>query len=163
MKKSSKKSQKKRTAKPAVSAEQTKIESRRRFLRFTRNGIIAIPVIAGVGYLSVKSVEATICEADLSKVGQGKPSIVQIHDPQCPLCKRLQRQSRKALKSFDDDDYTFLVANITTQEGGNFAASYGVPHVTLLLFNAAGQMVQVVRGPSDIESLRTIFTAHLNG
>lgn len=164
MKKQPKKLRKKRVGKPidpAAVAEKVKIQGRRRFLRFVRNGAISLPVLAGVGYFSVQSVQASICEADLTKIGQGKPSIVQVHDPQCPLCRTLQRQTRKALKSFDSDSFTFLVANIKTLDGSSFAARYGVPHVTLLLFDASGEMVQIVRGPSDTDSLRTIFEAHL--
>ncbi|MCK0103022.1 thioredoxin family protein [Pseudohalocynthiibacter sp. F2068] len=164
MKRQPKKPRKKRSGgqvNPALIAEKARIEGRRRFLRFIRNGAIALPVFAGVVFFSVQSVQATICEADLTKVGQGKPSIVQIHDPQCSLCQTLQRQIRKALKSFDSDDFTFLVANIKTSDGSAFAARYGVPHVTLLLFDARGEMVQIVRGPSDTDSLRTIFEAHL--
>lgn len=164
MKKQARKSQKKRNnakADPVAIAAANKQESRRRFLRFARNGAIMLPVIAGAGYFSVSSVQATICEADLTKIGQGKPSIVQIHDPQCALCRTLQRQSRKALKTFDEENYTFLVANIKTIEGSTLAAQYGVPHVTLLLFDADGKMVQVVRGPSDTDSLRSIFDTHL--
>lgn len=153
----------KRAANPtgAEAAAQKKLESRRRFLRLARNGAIALPVLIGGTVFSVRSVQATICEADLTKIGKGKPSIVQIHDPNCNLCRTLQRQARKALKSFDDEAMTFLVADINTVKGGAFAARYGVPHVTLLLFDAKGEMVEVVRGPSDIESLRTIFDAHL--
>ena len=148
-------------ADPARIAEEAKVESRRRFLRLMRNVAIGLPVVAGATVFSVRSVQATICEADLTKIGKGKPAIVQIHDPQCSLCQQLQRQARKALKSFDDEAVTFLVANIHTAEGGALAARYGVPHVTLLLFDAEGEMVQVVRGPSDKDSLRQIFDAHL--
>ena len=122
--------------------------------------MMALPVLAGAGYFSVQSVQATICEADLTKIGDGKLSVVQIHDPQCQLCQTLQRQTRKALKSFDDDEFTFLVANVKTLSGSTFAAKYGVPHVTLLLFDRRGKMVQIVRGPSDAESLRNILEAH---
>ena len=164
MKKNRKKQSAKRAATksdPAIQAEQAKSESRRRFLRLARNGAIALPVLVGATVFSVKSVQATMCEADLTKIGQGKPSVVQIHDPNCSLCQTLQRQTRKALKSFDDGDVTFLVADINTLEGGALAARYGVPHVTLLLFDPAGEMVQVVRGPSDTDRLRTIIGAHL--
>lgn len=146
---------------PAMVAKHAKVEGRRRFLRFVRNAAISLPVVAGIGYFSVQSVEATICEADLTKIGHGKPSIVQIHDPQCPSCLQLQRQTRKALKSFESDAFTFLVANIKTLDGKLLAARYGVPHITLLLFDANGEMVQIVRGPSDTDSLRSIFAAHL--
>ncbi|WP_306115277.1 MULTISPECIES: thioredoxin family protein [unclassified Roseovarius] len=164
MKKQRKKPQSKRAPKqadPAVEAETARSESRRKFLRLARNTAIALPVLVGATVFSVQSVQATICEADLTKIGKGKPSVVQVHDPNCSLCQQLQRQTRKALKSFDDEAVTFLVADINTAEGGAFAARFGVPHVTLLLFDGDGEMVQIVRGPSDTDSLREIIGAHL--
>lgn len=146
---------------PTVAVEKARSESRRKFLRLARNTAIALPVLAGATVFSVQSVQATICEADLTKIGKGKPSVVQVHDPNCSLCQQLQRQTRKALKSFDDEAVTFLVADINTAEGGAFAARYGVPHVTLLLFDGTGEMMQVVSGPSDADTLRRIIGAHL--
>lgn len=163
MKKQRRKQQSKRGSKQVKPVAQAPSESRRNFLRLARNVAIALPVLVGATVFSVQSVQATICEADLSKIGKGKPSVVQVHDPNCSLCQQLQRQTRKALKSFDDDAVTFLVADINTAEGGAFAARFGVPHVTLLLFDGAGEMVQVVRGPSDTDSLRQIIGAHLEG
>ena len=164
MKKNRKKPSPKRSAKPAdakTTAEKETLEGRRRFLRLARNAAIALPVLVGGTVFSVRSVQATICEADLTKIGKGKPSVVQIHDPNCSLCRTLQSQTRKALKSFDDEAITFLVADINTVKGGAFAARYGVPHVTLLLFDPRGEMVQIVRGPSDTDSLRNILDAYL--
>ena len=127
VKKQRKKPQSKRAPKqadPAVEAETARSESRRKFLRLARNTAIALPVLVGATVFSVQSVQATICEADLTKIGKGKPSVVQVHDPNCSLCQQLQRQTRKALKSFDDEAVTFLVADINTAEGGAFAARF---------------------------------------
>jgi hypothetical protein len=33
--------------------------------------------------------------------------------------------------------------------------------VTLLLFDAKGEMVEIVKGPTDIDTLRRAFDAHL--
>ncbi|MEM7441503.1 MAG: thioredoxin family protein [Pseudomonadota bacterium] len=137
------------------------IPDRRRFLRLARNAAIAVPVVGVAGFFSVRSVQATICEADLTKIGQGKPAIVQIHDPGCQLCRTLQKQTRRALRAYEDHSFTFLVANITTAEGGELAARYGVPHVTLLLFDGDGKMVQVVRGPTDSGTLEAELKAHM--
>jgi hypothetical protein len=136
-------------------------QRKRKTLRLLRNLAIATPIVGVAGFFSVKSVQATICEADLTKVGQGVPSIVQIHDPNCQLCTRLQKQTRRALRSFDGDSHHFLVANIKTEDGGAFAARYGVPHVTLLLFDKRGKMTQVVRGPINQDALENIITAHM--
>ncbi|MFT7060593.1 MAG: thioredoxin-like negative regulator of GroEL [Pseudorhodobacter sp.] len=135
-----------------------KAASRRSFLR---NAAIALPVFAATGFFSVRYVQAKVNEADLTRIGQGTPTVVQIHDPQCVLCRTLQRQTRSALKAFEKDAVTFLVANIKTDDGRVLAAKYNVPHVTLLLFDAKGEMMQIVRGPSDTDSLRTILEAHV--
>lgn len=146
---------------PALAVAQAKQESRRRFLRLARNGAIALPVLGAAGVFSVRAVQATVAESDLSRVGQGTPAIVQIHDPQCPLCQQLQRQTRRALRGFDRDAAVFLVANIASAEGSAFAAQFGVPHVTLLLFDADGVMQQVVRGPIERDALDDILATHL--
>lgn len=150
-----------RTKANAAVAEPSKTLDRRDLLRHARNAAIALPVLGVAGYFSVQSVQATICEADLSKIGNGRPAIVQIHDPSCQLCTTLQRQSRKVLRNFEDGTYEFLVANIKTADGGAFAAKYGVPHVTLLLFDERGEMVQVVRGPTTPDNLERVFSGHL--
>lgn len=164
MKKQRKRSQPKHhdtEAELAAIAVREKADSRRRFLRIARNGAIALPFAAGIGFFTVQSTLASMCEGDLSQIGQGKPTIVQIHDPQCSLCRALQGQTRRALKDFDDDAFTYLVANIKTSEGRALATEYRVPHVTLLLFDARGKMVEIVRGPTDMDNLRNVFQGHL--
>ena len=47
--------------------------------------VFEIPLTAG------EYVEATIREGDLSQIGNGTPTVVQIHDPQCPRCVALVR------------------------------------------------------------------------
>lgn len=164
MKKQRKRTQPKRhnvEAELAAIAVREKADSRRRFLRMARNGAIALPFAAGIGFFTVQSTLASMCEGDLSRIGQGKPAIVQIHDPQCNLCRTLQAQTRRALKYFEDDAFTYLVANINTSEGRAFAAEHRVPHVTLLLFDAGGRMVEIVRGPTELANLRNVFQEHL--
>ena len=158
MKKKHKKAAKKQTSAPSNTPRPQK--SRRDVMKLMRMGAIALPVLGITGYLSVTAVQATISEADLSKIGGGTLAVVQIHDPQCPLCKTLQRQTRNALKSFDDDEFNFLVANIKKPSGAEFAAKYGAPHVTLLLFDRRGEMVQIVRGPIESDRLDAILQAH---
>ena len=58
----------------------------------------------GGGWYLVSEVRATIAEQDLSRIGNGIPAVVQIHDPQCPRCLALQRETRKAMSGFADDE-----------------------------------------------------------
>lgn len=164
-----KKSKKPQTARKAKLAPQPKSDvgsadaGRRRFLRLARNSAIALPLLAGAGWLGTRAVQATVQEADLSRIGQGIPAVVQIHDPGCALCRTLQGQTRDALDAYTDEQVTYLVADVNTQPGRLMAATHNVPHVTLLLFNGAGRMVQVVRGPTEDTTLEAAFATLIDG
>ena len=119
-------------------------------------------VVAGVGTAFAMDFRNKLAEADLSRIGQGIPVIVQIHDPQCGLCRNLQREARAALNQFDRDDVTYLVANIKSQDGAAFQARMGLPHVTLVLFDGAGNRVHTVQGVTPREELAATFRQRLN-
>ncbi|MEM9583596.1 MAG: thioredoxin family protein [Pseudomonadota bacterium] len=153
----SQKSKRVKSASPQLSNVE-KAQSRRAILQY---GVIGAAMLLGGGYFGVRSVQASICEADLTKIGKGTATIVQIHDPQCAICNSLQRETRKALKAMGEEAPEFLVANIKTLEGSTFAADYGVPHVTLLLFDGSGEMRRVVQGPQSRDQLQPIFEDHV--
>ncbi|MEM7320369.1 MAG: thioredoxin domain-containing protein, partial [Pseudomonadota bacterium] len=113
-----------------------------------------------VGFFTFRSVQAMQFERDLTRIGQGKPAVVQVHDPQCPTCNALQNQTRKAMKQFGECDLLFLVADITQPAGGALARQYGVPHVTLLLFDGQGGLQQTLHGLRDRSELEVILAAH---
>ncbi len=135
--------------------------NRRDVLRLARNGAIGALVVGGAGVWTVRSVQAMVAERDLTRVGQGKPTIVQVHDPQCPTCTALQRQTRKALRQFGECDMVYLVADITQAEGGAFARRYGVPHVTLLLFDGQGRLQNTLHGMQSRAALEPVFARHV--
>ena len=134
--------------------------SRRDVLRLARNGAIAAAVVGGGGFFTIRSVRAMQAEHDLTRVGQGKPVVVQVHDPQCSTCTALQRETRKAMKQFEECDLIYLVADISQQDGARFANQYGVPHVTLLLFDAEGGLRQTLQGMRYRDELRQVLTRH---
>ncbi|MEM9049086.1 MAG: hypothetical protein AAGC92_10230 [Pseudomonadota bacterium] len=123
-------------------------------------GVVGLAV-AGGGYWLVDGMLANAAEQDLSRIGNGTPSVVQIHDPSCSLCRQLQRATRTALAAFENGDLTYVVANITTPEGRALANRHGVGNVTLLLFDGAGRMRTVVRGTQSPDALIATFSAHL--
>lgn len=136
--------------------------TRRGALRWGRNAAVALVALGGAGYFGTRAVRATIAEHDLTRVGQGKPTIVQVHDPSCSMCTALQRETRRAMTHLGECDLVYLVANIKTTEGQAFASQYGVPHVTLLLFDGEGALVDRLHGVQDREVLRPIFDAHVD-
>lgn len=160
MKKSSKPKSRKK-AKPAQApADQSGVD-RRSFLR--RTWLLGVGAVAlGVGgYVSVQSVMATMTEHDLSVLGDGRPTVVQVHDPNCALCRSLQKETRAALKGFEDGALRYLIANINTPDGQALASKHLVPHVTLLLFDGDGTLRDVIRGVTPRETLHDAFAAHL--
>ena len=142
-------------AKPAERRKRTR--SRRDFLHNLGYGAIGVAVVGGGGWYLASSVHAGIVEQDLSRIGNGIPTVVQIHDPQCPRCRALQREAREALSELDDGEIQFLVANINRSEGRELAAAHGVGHVTLLLFDGSGKRRGVLVGENSSEVLRSEF------
>ena len=123
-------------------------------------GAVASTLALGGGFWGVSSFRSYAAEHDLSRVGQGAPTIVQVHDPQCPTCTALQRQARRALRDFDDCGLTYLVADIKTPEGAAFARRFNAPNVTLLLFDGDGALQRRVSGLHQSPHLAQVFAAH---
>jgi len=136
-------------------------QERRDFLRKLRNGGIALGLVGAAGVFAAVKVSGSLAEGDLTKVGNGVPTIVQIHDPQCPKCQALQKEARKALDAFEEGKLQYLVANIRSADGKAFANKYLVPHVTILLLDGQGELKKILRGNNTHDFLRREFSAHL--
>ncbi|MEO9876774.1 MAG: hypothetical protein ABJM26_22115 [Anderseniella sp.] len=130
---------------------------RRGFISSMRNGAIGLVAVGGLGAFVVHLYQSTSHEHDLSRVGNGTASVVQIHDPQCQLCLALQKKTRQALASLDGDKPGYVIADIRTDRGLQFANKHGVKHVTLLLFDKAGKLQQVINGQRGSGELRQAF------
>lgn len=154
------KSRNSRTRKAKAAAATASEPTRRDVLKLARNGAIATAAVAGVGYFAVGSYRAYAAEHDLSRLGQGKPVVVQVHDPQCPTCTALQKQARRALKGFGECDLVYLIADINSPEGRAFAVRHGVGNVTLMLFDGQGGLQQTLQGMHSSDQLTPIFEAH---
>lgn len=136
--------------------------SRRDFFTKVQYGALAAAVIGAGGWFIAEEAEAMAQEGDLSRIGNGIPTIVQIHDPQCPKCVALQRETRNALENFNDGQFQYLVANIKTSTGQALATTHGVGHVTLLIFDGAGRRQEILSGPNQSSNLTNIFQQHLD-
>lgn len=135
--------------------------SKRNFLSMARSSAIGSVVVGAGGFYLYSAYQADLEERDLSKIGNGKPSIVQIHDPECQLCRALQKETRNALSNFEPENFEYLVANIRTSKGREFANTHNVPHVTLLLFNKHGRLKQVLQGVKSESELTGVFQNHI--
>jgi len=158
------KKQKKRTKRYETDAQTAQAAARpaepltrRDVLLRYRNRGIALGVVGVAGWFVVEDVQATVREHDLSRIGNGVPTVVQIHDPNCSICAALQKETRAAVKGFEEGELQFLVANIKDARGSKLAADHGVPHVTLLLFDGNGNRREILRGPNDRSVLEPTF------
>ncbi|MDD9878259.1 MAG: thioredoxin family protein [Magnetovibrio sp.] len=144
---------------PAVKAAAE--PTRRDFLRTARKGALIAVVAGGGGWFVVNDVRATMREHDLTQIGNGTPTVVQIHDPECPRCVALQRETRDALCELGDDKLQFVVANIRSAKGAELARAHGVGNVTLLLFDGEGRRRDILAGPAESDYLAARFRQHL--
>lgn len=149
-----------RTA-PSQPQASTSEPSRRDMLRRVRNWGIGAAVAGGGGWLLIRDVQATMHEHDLTRIGNGVATVVQIHDPQCPVCQALQRESRAAVCEIGSKDLQFLVANIRAEDGRKLAREHNVQHVTLLLLDGTGKRREVLVGPNKRAYLESVFRRHL--
>ena len=134
--------------------------TRRNMLGWAKGGAVGAVVLAGAGYGGMRWFQAHAATHDLSRIGKGKPTVVQVHDPQCQLCTQLQRATKQAMKQFGECDLLYLVADLNQTEGQAFAARHNVSRVTLVLMDAEGQATQVLRGVRSRAELETILAVH---
>ena len=126
----------------------------RKIARYTAVGGI-------VGWYLISEVDAAFCEGDLTRIGNGKPTVVQIHDPQCPQCVALQKEARKAAPEFEDDELQFAVANIRSEKGRRLANEHRVGHVKLLLLDGNGKRRRTIVGSNASAYLERKFRSHV--
>jgi len=141
----------------ASTAPRKKLRSRRDLLQNIGYGALGLGVVSAGGWYFASSVHASIIERDLSRLGNGIPTVVQVHDPQCHQCRDLQRKVCKALSELDDAEIQYLVADIRQPEGRAFAAQNRVGHVTVLLFDGKGTRRGVMVGQNSSDVLLNEF------
>lgn len=159
MKKNRNSNKKMKRKKPATAT--APVVTRRSFLKSIPYVVGGGVVLSGIGYLGVSAVRADLAEQDLDIVGSGKPVIVQIHNPSCPICVALQKETRAALNMLEGEELAYRVASITSTTGSDFANRHGATHATLLFFDSSGQIRQRVHGETDREILYLEFMAHI--
>lgn len=135
-------------------------QAKRRWRKIRRMIAIStvLTLLGGVGIASMKHHYEVL--HDLSVIGEGKPVVVQVHDPKCPSCLKLRREATAAAGRVGDD-LLFRVADITTPKGRSLQRKYDVPHVTLLLFDGNGKMRKVLKGVLQEDLLYRTFMAHV--
>jgi len=147
MKKNGRKKVKRKPAKKHPKSRVVKILGRLGFL-------FAIGVVVVIGLIFYK--QQYDISHDLSVIGNGTPTVVQIHDANCRLCQQLRRNVGSVDGQFEAR-VQFRIADLGTISGRRLAQKHRVEHVTLLLFNGSGERVGVIRGVRSGEELLPAF------
>jgi len=135
--------------------------TRRDFLGNSVMYSVGIAAVGGAGLYFANTMVASAREGELSDIGNGVPTVVQIHDPSCPTCNALLCEVRDASGNFDETQLQFRVANLNTDEGYALAKEYGVGKITLLLFDGDGNRRLTLPGMNEAESLTPVFERHV--
>jgi len=154
----------KRKKKPATKKKPTttvNIEKAQRKQRKKLKGIvgaiIGVAVFIGLGSIGVNAYKKSWeTSHDLSVIGNGTPTIVQIHDPNCPKCKKLMSNTKSALSKFDDK-LVFRIADISTSAGRKLQRIHNANTVSLLMFDRSGKMRRTSSGVKSSEELELAF------
>ncbi|MBZ8119045.1 hypothetical protein KUD11_10340 [Roseovarius sp. LXJ103] len=145
----------------ATAAPATGLVTRRQLLgTWGLYGVGALAAVGGGVWLT-RDFQSKLIEGQLTDIGNGIPTVLQIHDPQCSLCAQLQAQTRKALRQFDPASVQYRVADIGTAKGAAASAHYGTPHVTLVLICREGEVRHIVEGVTPATELAALFERHL--
>ena len=135
-----------------VSQDNSVKKSRRKFILLPVAAVAVGGAAFGINALEMGKRELH----DLSVIGQGKPVIVQIHDPQCPICRRLKTIVTNEIKR--SDGVYYRLADITSPEGKALQEKYRVPTITLLYFDKNGKRVHSSQGLQTKEQVRTALS-----
>lgn len=151
-----------RKKKQAAAAEAAAPEgmTRRGLIRGISFGALGVVAAGGATYAGIGMYRDYMFEHDLTRIGKGKPAVVQVHDPQCSQCLALQNETRRAMRQFGECDVIYVVADITQPEGQVFARRHGVQHVTLVLLDGRGEATQVLAGFRQRSELEPVLAAH---
>lgn len=93
---------------------------------------------------------------DVSVVGNGQSTVVQVYEPGCIPCDRL-RENVDAVKG-RFDNVQFKYANLFDDQGAEFARGHNARETTLLIFDSKGKLRRTLTGVQPTEQLERIFS-----
>ncbi len=85
---------------------------------------------------------------DLSRIGSTQVTVVAVHDLNLVASTRMMSTLDRAKDRFDER-VLILVADVNTRNGRAFAENHAAPPATLLVFDAAGEKIDTIRGDVD--------------
>jgi hypothetical protein len=118
-----------------------------------RRRLITAGTVAALGAFVWSRLPDGSYPTDLSRIGQGRAAVVltmESHYLEGASVMHLMHGVRDEL----GHSVQFLVASLSQQDGRTFAARHGATDGTVVLFDAEGQRVAILRTPQNQDELR---------
>ena len=115
--------------------------------------------IVGMVALAVLNLPRSF-DADLSKIGAGKPALVFVYDPNLVVSNKQTREMDKARKSLADEMH-LLVADIGRPDTQQFMRQHQATPTQILLFAADGILLERTQSLVTAEQLLQLFDASI--
>lgn len=140
-------------------AERVKRRDRRLLIRGGIALAVAIP-LAVVGVMQYEKRAAV--RYDLSVIGNGQPTVVQVMDHGCSECRKLSDNLSPIRREFDGR-VQFRLADRGRTDGAILATRHNAGHVTLLMFDGNGRLRTTLTGIQEAGDIRTAILSSFPG
>ena len=111
---------------------------------------VSLAVVALIGLLL--SMMPKGFKATHEEIGQGKPVVVFVYDPNLTISGTQTEQMNEA-RGHLGDNVLFLLARVGTPEGDKMIATYRAGAVELLLFDGSGKLIKRQLAVQDANQL----------
>ena len=125
-----------KTQREAAYAERAHRRRRRWLLRGAVTLAVSAPL---VGFGVYRFVDASRSKHDLTVIGIGTPTVVQVFDAHCAECRQLRDRVEAAIAAHPAP-IQHRLADRSTAEGGLFASRHQAEHLSLFFFAADGSL-----------------------
>lgn len=139
----------------AAFAERQKRRQRRWLLR----GGLAAAVVLPLGAFGLWRYEQSAQQRrDLSVIGNGTPTVVQVFDPRCAECRQLRDRLSGAIDAHPGP-IQYRLADRSTTAGGLFASRHQADHLTVFFFGSDGDVRRRESGMQERAALSGMLRA----
>lgn len=94
---------------------------------------------------------------DLSLIGKGKNVVVLVHDHN-KVASLETMNAINTLRDNHEERVTFLVADLFSREGKDFAEKYDTPFPALVFFAPNGERLKTLYGQQDADTIRNTMS-----
>jgi len=123
---------------------------------------LAIILFAGIAILAFAwAMLPQGYSTDISKIGKGKPAIVLIYDAMNAGSDHLMESLTQVRGEFESQ-VEFIIVDVNTPGGQNFANTNAVPAASALFLSREGKRITVVYPPQEAAALNKLIRQAFN-